>query len=275
MSFSNLNANINNKIFVFDIETVPDIESARKVLNLKDDVNDDEVHEKIAAYHDPSKPKDNVFLKAVFHKIAAISFAEIDIEKTPEGEFYNLLDLRTGGTEESSEEEMIRACFKYLDKNTPRIVTFNGRAFDIPVLKLRAMKYGISSSIYKAGDKWNSYMSRYSSDWHCDLHEVLTDYYAAGRMRLDEACKVFGYPGKVEVDGSSVYDLYKQGKIKEIRDYCETDVLNTYLVYLSYALHYSKISKGSFDKAIDQVHDFLAKNQDKKHFKLFSISKKS
>jgi len=259
---------INNSAFVFDIETIPDIESARNLLKLKNE-SEEEVYKQIAAYHDAEKEPEQVFLKPIFHKVVAISFAEIEINHHHDGEEYALKEIRSGGKIESSEEELIKGFFRYLENKTPRLISFNGRAFDLPVLKYRAMKYGIGSSIYKLGDKWNSYMQRYSADWHCDLHETLTDYYASGRLKLDEACNVFGYPGKVDVDGSTVYGMFKDGKVKEIRDYCETDVLNTYLVYLSYALHYGKINKTSYEAAVLEVRKFLEANQSEEHYQRF------
>lgn len=260
-----------DNIFVFDIETIPDLEAARSLLKLET-ANDAEIYKAIAAYHDAEKPAEQVFLKPIFHKIVAISFANIAIDHNHEGEEYTIKEIRSGGKISSSEKDLVKGFFGYLEDHTPRLVSFNGRAFDLPVLKYRAMKYGVKTNIYKLGDKWNNYTQRYSSDWHCDLHEILTDYYASGRLKLDEACNSFGYPGKVDVDGSTVYDLFKNKQIKEIRDYCETDVLNTYLVYLSYALHYGKINNRSYDMAITEVHDFLEKNQDLEHFKNFSLA---
>jgi len=158
----------------------------------------------------------------------------------------------------------LKGFFQYMENNLPRLVSFNGRSFDMGVLKYRAMKYAITSNIYQAGDKWNSYMSRYSPNWHCDLHEVLSDYYASGKARLNDVCSIFNYPGKVDVDGSNVFDLYQMGEIQQIRDYCETDVLNTYLVYLNYALHVGIITVNHFAQAKQQIVDFLTDNQAKK-----------
>ena len=259
---------INENIFVFDIETIPDIESARSVLKMKDE-SDDEVYTAIAAYQDDSKPREKVFLKAIFHKVVAISFAEIKISNDYGKESFSLQEIRTGGNEDSTEKELLQGVFKYLESKTPRLVSFNGRAFDFPVLKLRAMKHNISTNLHKLGDKWNSYNQRYSKDWHCDLHETLTDYFACGRLKLDEACRVFGYPGKIDVDGSSVYELYQKGKIKEIRDYCETDVMNTYLVYLSYSLHYGNISLKSYENSVEELQIYLKNYPEKEHFKKF------
>ena len=275
---------IDSKIFVFDIETIPDIEAARLLLNLPE-ASDEELIYALAKYHFPKdefimpneegagdidkKSPYEVFFKPLFHKIVAISFAEIDISNNHGKEEFLLKDIRSGGKCESSEKDLLKGFFHYMENNLPRLVSFNGRAFDMGVLKYRAMKYGISTNIHQAGDKWNSYSSRYSPNWHCDLHEVLSDYYASGRVRLNDVCSVFNYPGKVDVDGSNVYDLYKEGKIQQIRDYCETDVLNTYLVYLSYALHVGIIDQAAFINAKEQVKDFLQDNKDKEHLAKF------
>lgn len=290
---------INSKIFVFDIETIPDLEAARLLLNLPQ-ASDEEVLYYLAKYHFPkddfikpqslsddvtdivpnskqlisshevaAKSPKEVFFKALFHKVVAISFAEIDITNHHGTEEFTLKNIRSGGKVDSSEKDLLKGFFQYMENNLPRLVSFNGRAFDMGVLKYRAMKYAITSNIYQAGDKWNSYMSRYSPNWHCDLHEVLSDYYASGKVRLNDVCSIFNYPGKVDVDGSNVFDLYKMGKIEQIRDYCETDVLNTYLVYLNYALHIGIINLEHFAQAKQQIVDFLTDNQAKEHFAKF------
>ena len=186
--------------------------------------------------------------------MVAISFLVAQIDRSSDGEQYHLKELRSGGEENANEKELIEGCFSYLNKIKPRFVSFNGRTFDIPVLKYRAMKYGISASwFYSAGDKWNSYSSRYSLDWHCDLIDGLSDFGASARIKLNEVCAILGFPGKFGVDGGKVSEMYDEGKIKEIKDYCETDVLNTYLVYLRYMQHRGELSRINYNKAIDDV----------------------
>ena len=72
-------------------------------------------------------------------------------------------------------------------------------------------------------------------------------------MKLDEVSKIFGFPGKFGIDGSQVAGMYEDGRIKEIRDYCETDVLNTYLVYLRHMLHRADLTKEAYDKAVSDT----------------------
>ena len=126
------------------------------------------------------------------------------------------------------------------------------------------MKYNILSPVfYNAGDKWNNYNQRYSADWHCDLIDVLSDYGASTKPKLNEVCSIFDFPGKLGVDGSQILTLYQSGKTKEIKDYCETDVLNTYLVYLKYALHTGRIAYVSYDTSIQSIKNFLIQTKSK------------
>ncbi|MGY8993068.1 MAG: 3'-5' exonuclease, partial [Rhodospirillales bacterium] len=126
------------------------------------------------------------------------------------------------------------------------------------VLRYRAMVHGISTPhLYGAGDKWNSYTSRYSPDWHCDLLEVLSDYGASSRVRLNEVCAVLGLPGKFGPSGADVAGMYYDGRLSSIRDYCETDVLNTYLVYLRHQLHTGGMERDSHNRAVADLVSML------------------
>lgn len=258
-------------IFVFDIETVPDTDA---VFNLTGSKTKDvkKLRKELEEYH-IEVSKGNPFPRQPFHKIVAISFVEARIETDSRGnENYIITDVRSGGVEESSEEELVKGVFSYLGKKTPRIVSYNGRGFDLPVMKYRAMKYGVSAPwLYKSGDKWNNYMSRYSADWHCDLLEVLSDFGASCRCKMNEVCAITGIPGKIGVDGSKVTDLYDKGDIKAIRDYCETDVLNTYLLYLVYQQHTGTIGEKNFVDANKDLIAFLEENKSKEkaHFEEF------
>jgi predicted PolB exonuclease-like 3'-5' exonuclease len=258
-------------LFVFDIETIPDTEA---VFNLTGSKTKDikKLREELEAYH-IEVSKGNPFPRQPFHKIVAISFVEAQIERDSMGnENYIITDVRSGGVEESSEEELVKGAFSYLSKKTPRIVSYNGRGFDLPVMKYRAMKYGVSAPwLYKSGDKWNNYMSRYSADWHCDLLESLSDFGASCRCKMNEVCAITGIPGKIGVDGSKVTDLYDKGDIKAIRDYCETDVLNTYLLYLVYQQHIGTITRENFLNANKDLVNYLDENKSKEklHFDEF------
>lgn len=237
---------MHKSIFVFDIETIPDGEVVK---NLTGSTTTDplKLREELAEYS-ASISDGNTFPRQPFHKVVAISFIEADIESGANGsESYIIKDIRSGGTENSSEEEIIKGFFTHLSKKMYRLISYNGRTFDLPVLKYRAMKYGIPVPwLYKSGDKWNNYNQRYSLDWHCDLLEAFSDFGASARCKMNEICAIMGIPGKIGVDGSQVAPMFDQGRIKEIRDYCETDVINTFLLYLNYQAHTGTLTKENF-----------------------------
>lgn len=261
---------MHQNLFVFDIETIPDTEA---VFNLtgNNEKDHDKLREALDSYHLEITDGKNAFPRQPFHKVVAISFLEAEIHRDASGkEEFVLKELRSGGKASSDEKELLEGFFSYVGKMKPRLVSFNGRSFDLPVLKYRAMKYGIQAAwLYKSGDKWNSYSSRYSDDWHCDLLEVLSDFGASTRCKLHEVCAILGFPGKFGADGGSVMQLYDQGKLQDIRDYCETDVLNTYMVYLRYMLHNGTITKDSYNKSIGEILSFIRNNEEKKHLQDF------
>lgn len=248
-------------LFVFDIETIPDIKTAKNLLNSEsDDIK--ELRQGLIDYHLKITDGKNSFLRQPFHQVVAISFLEAEIVRDYAGlESYQIVDVRTGGNVDASEEEIVKGFFAHLKKKTPRLVSFNGKNFDLPVLKYRAMKYEIDAPwLYKMGDKWNNYNQKYSLDWHCDLADAFSDFGASARVKMNEVCACVNLPGKTGIDGSMVQDYFDQGRLAEIRNYCETDVLNTYLLYLTYQFHIGTINKESFKKSKDDLIKFIEKN---------------
>jgi len=256
-------------LFVFDIETVPDVTAAR---NLTGCDSTDPAEQNAALFEhfvvqkrktDPSVTAADIFLRQPFWKVVAISFLEADIIRPdgPSGPEQYVLKRVASGTKDD-EAEVVSGFFKMLEQKLPRLVSYNGRSFDMPVLRYRGMKYGVSAPrYYQAGDKWNSYNQRYADDWHCDLLEALSDYGASARCKMDEVCSVLGLPGKFGVDGSKVSEMYAAGKVQEIRDYCETDVMNTYLVYLRHMLMVGKVDPAGYNQAAEDMIAYIEQEQ--------------
>ena len=117
----------------------------------------------------------------------------------------------------------------------PTLVSFNGRGFDLPLLELAAFRYGLSMpGWFRVGAKsFEQPRSRYNVQSHIDLCELLTNF---GSTRftggLNLAANLLGKPGKMDVQGDMVQDLYDAGRLAEINDYCRCDVLDTYFVFL-------------------------------------------
>ena len=241
-------------IFIFDIETIPDADSALNLIdsNLK---TVEEKREALVNYHLDITDGKNAFLRQPFHQVVCISYVQAEF-KHQDGEVYiSTKNIRSGKGD--TEKDLVEGFFTAVNKLKPILVSYNGKNFDLPVLMYRGMKYGIDGEyLYKAGGKWDNYDR--DKTWHCDLQDALPPYRNA--LKLNEIASVLGFPGKIGVDGSKVMPMYDEGKIKEIQYYCETDVLNTFLVYLRYLLHISKISKEGYNLSIDSLIDYIDKS---------------
>ncbi len=255
-------------ILVFDIETIPDTDSCALLTGVtSNDVA--EQRKALTDYHLEITDGKNSFLRQPFHKIIAISFLYASITKNERYEIYSLNEIRSGGNKESTEKELVNGFLKFIEKTKPRLVSFNGRTFDLPVLKYRAMRYGLQAEyLNRSGDKWNNYNQRYSLDWHCDLLEALSDYGASARIKMNEVCAAFKLPGKISTEGSEVSSLYDKKMVEEIRNYCETDVLNTYLIYLRFMHYQGYIETESYNHNIKELIQLL-ETEKKEHFTRF------
>ncbi len=117
----------------------------------------------------------------------------------------------------------------------PTFVSFNGRGFDLPLLELAAFRFGLNlSAWFAAGAKtYDQPRNRYNANAHVDLCEFLTNFGATrftGGLNL--AANLLGKPGKMDVQGDMVQDMFDAGRLGEINDYCRCDVLDTYFVFL-------------------------------------------
>jgi predicted PolB exonuclease-like 3'-5' exonuclease len=216
---------------------------------------------------------DGVFPKPIFHQIVAISLLTAKLIETTEGSAYKPTTLHSAHTGSVSEEHLVKGFFRHIEQDRPRLVSFNGRGFDLPVLKYRALRYGISAPWLANGQsRWENYGQRYSVDWHVDLMDALGDFGASKFSSLDEVCTLVGAPGKDGVDGSQIVDLVGRGQFDDVRNYCETDVLNTYLIFLRYALFRGEISIGGYDLSITNLKAFLIAQQSNRPYfgKFFS-----
>ncbi|MFT5112703.1 MAG: putative PolB exonuclease-like 3'-5' exonuclease [Parasphingorhabdus sp.] len=249
---------------VFDIETVPDVELGRRLYDLNG-LNDEDVAK--AMFAKRRQKTGNEFLAHHMHQIVAISIVLRDKDH------FRVWSL---GNEESTEKELIQRFFDGLEKFQPTLISWNGGGFDLPVLHYRAMRHGVNA--YKYWDvgendrdyKWNNYLNRFH--WrHIDLMDVLAGYQARANAPLDEIAVLLGYPGKFGMSGASVWPTFCSGGINEIRDYCETDVLNTYLVYLNWELNRGNLEASSYAAECEVVRDHL-QSQNKDHLNSFLAS---
>ena len=215
-------------VLVFDIETIPDCEGLRRLHDLPADLPDGEVAE--VAFQQRRAKTGNDFLPTHLQRVAVISC----LLRSDDG-----LRVFSIGEPESDERSAIQRFFEGIDKYVPQLVSWNGRGFDLPVLAARGLVKGATAACFwdtgadNKDFKWSNYINRFH-DRHLDLMDALSLYGGGRGSPLDELAKLAGFPGKLGMDGSEVWSSYRNGGIGAIRDYCETDVVNTYLLYLRF-----------------------------------------
>ena len=194
------------------------------------------------------------FIAHHLHKIVAISAAL----RSSDG-----FKIWSIGDANSSERELLERFFRGIEKYTPTLISWNGGGFDLPVLHYRSLLHRVVAAHYwETGEsdrefKWNNYLNRYH--WrHVDLMDVLAGFQMRAVAPLDDVATLVGLPGKMGMSGADVWDRFHEGDIQSIRNYCETDVLNTYLVYLQFELIRGNLSQNRFESECGLVRSTLS-----------------
>jgi len=248
-------------IFAFDIETVPDVEGGRRLHGLEG-LDDHAAAEAMLAMRREENGSD--FLRLPLHRVVVISVAALI------GEKFTVFSLGDGGDDECS---LIARFYEGIERYTPKLVSWNGSGFDLPVLHYRALMHGLSAPRYwETGDqerdfRYNNYQNRYH-DRHTDLMDVLAGFSPRAVAPLDQVATLCGLPGKLGMSGAAVREHIEQGDFAGVRNYCEHDVLNTYLLWLRYELMRGTIDSVGYDAACERVRAALVE-ADRPHLKQF------
>jgi predicted PolB exonuclease-like 3'-5' exonuclease len=251
-------------VFAFDIETIPDVEFGRRMWDLGG-LSDQDVAAAMTFMQQQKTGSD--FLPLHQHRVVAISVA------LRTGDSFKTWSL---GSKESDEADLVRRFFDGVDRYSPDLVSWNGSGFDLPVLHYRALRNHIQAPRYwEIGDgdrefRYNNYLNRFH--WrHIDLMEVLSGFQGRGRASLDQAAVLLGFPGKLGMSGDKVWQTWLDGGIEDIRNYCETDVLNTYLVYLRFEFMRGNLDKKDLEREFELVRSMLA-GADQPHLNEFAAA---
>jgi 3'-5' exonuclease len=237
-------------ILVFDIETIPDVDLGRRLYGLEG-LSDEQVAK--AMFTLRRNATGGEFLSLEQHRVVAISC----VLRSREG-----LRVWSLGDPSSTEAELIERFYDGIEKFTPDLVSWNGSGFDLPVLHYRALRAGIQATRYwQTGDddsafRYNNYLSRFH--WrHTDLMDVLAGFQSRARVSLENAACLLGLPGKLGFSGAQVWGEWLAGDVVRIRRYCETDVLNTYLVYLRFDLMRGRLTPEHYAEELERVRAVL------------------
>jgi predicted PolB exonuclease-like 3'-5' exonuclease len=251
-------------VLCFDIETIPDTDFGRRLFGLGD--LDDESVAKVMRFKQLQR-RNTDFLPLPQHRVVVISAVLRDSDG---------LHIFSLGAEQGSERDIVQRFFDGLERRMPDLVSWNGSGFDLPVLHYRALRHGVTAARYwEIGDsdrefRFNNYLSRFH--WrHIDLMDVLAGFQPGARSSLEQAAQLLGLPGKLGMSGDRVWDYYLAGRIAEIEQYCETDALNTYLVYLRFELMRGGLDREQYDTEVARVREKIERS-DAPHWQEFSAA---
>lgn len=245
-------------VVAFDIETVPDVAGGRRLYGL-DGIPDADVAKAM------QQRTGRDFLPLHLHRVVAISVAL----RGPEGRFH----VKSIGSSTSDEQDLISRFFDGIARWRPTLVSWNGGGFDLPVLHYRSLIHGVSAPTYwdtgedDSSFRWNNYLNRFH--WrHLDLMDVLSGFQGRAVASLDDVATLLGLPGKLDMQGSQVWHRYLAGEIETIRDYCDTDVVNTFLVFLRFELIRGRLSDEAYQGELERVRAGLDESN-RDHLKRF------
>jgi predicted PolB exonuclease-like 3'-5' exonuclease len=225
-------------VIVWDIETVPDLKGFAAAHG-HDGKTDDEIRKELG----------EKFPKHIYHSIICIGA----LIAHKEAEHWVIDALGAPHVGERSERDLIAAFVDKIAQLKPQLVTFNGSSFDLPVLRYRALVHKVSA----IGLAARSYFHRYTDD-AVDLCDVLSSFAPGGKASLHELCRVMGLPGKPDaINGADVDRYFREGRIREIADYCESDVVNTYRVWLRHELFQGELTEPGFEASEALLEEFI------------------
>ena len=249
-------------ILAFDIETIPDVAGIRRLYGLPADLPDAEVDE--VAFQARRTKTGSDFLPPQLQRVVVVSC----VLRSDEGvQVFSLSEPERGET------AILQKFWDGVEKLVPQLVSWNGGGFDLPVMNYRSLAHGLSAPMFwETGDenrdfRYNNYVSRYHSR-HLDLMDVLAMYQPRNNAPLDEVAQLSGLPGKIGVGGAKVWPAWMAGGMAQIRDYCEADTVNTYLLYLRFQRLRGHFSAEHYAGEVRLLRDYL-KSQDKPHWREF------
>lgn len=237
-------------VIVWDLETVPDLTAyaAAKALDGKSEV---EIREALG----------EKFPKLIYHSIVCIGALIAERREAS----WHVLAAGAPHVGDRTEKQLIEDFVGKIGELQPQLVTYNGNSFDLPVLRYRAMVHSVAAP----GLVTRSYFNRYSED-ALDLCDALASFNSQGRVTLHELCRALGLPGKPDaVDGASVDEMFRAGRIEDIARYCETDILNTYRIWLRYELFRGRLSQEGFAQSEADLVRHISERSAKEHLAKF------
>lgn len=253
-------------LVAFDIEAVPDLAAARRLLAAPDEMPDAEVRQKLGErYARAGEDPATSFLKVPIYKIVCI--ASLNAKREDGGGAWSVGQIGSRLVGEKTEAEVLLGFLKALPVDArgtgPVLVTFGGNGFDLPLMRYRAFALGLPVPSLHGGAK-RDYWHRFGND-HIDLCDVLCAFGASAKPGLAEMAALASIPVKIGgIDGSQVEAYVEAGRLPEVADYCLTDVLATYSVYLRFGLVRGDLSPTQYEASIENLRATVKKHVERR-----------
>lgn len=236
-------------LMIFDIETMPDVTTGKKLHPNIKDLSDDDALTALVALRQAEAGSD--FMRLPLHKVVCLSFIWVDFET-------GKVSLHSRSLDECGEKEILQTFLTALARKKPTLISWNGQGFDLPVLLYRMTHHALDASpLVNAGFQKFDYLHRYSEK-HIDLIDKFSFGLWGNKQKLDIIASLCGFAGKQDLDGSQVVPMVQAGEWQKLRTYCESDVLNTWLLYLRWLMLYGKISHDDVAFFYQQTQEMLA-----------------
>jgi 3'-5' exonuclease len=239
---------------ILDSESVPDGKLLGKIKYPNESLSDDEAIQRAQDEARARSATGSDFLSVTFQYPVAVCTIQV-------GADYRFKQIGCLDAPDYRPREIVRRFWEGMEHENARracLVTFNGRGFDLPLLELAAFRYGISCRHY-----FQSSRDRYRGS-HLDLMEFFTNkgaYRVEGGLNL--LTKILGKPGKMDVSGDKVYEMYKSGMVQQINDYCMFDTLDTYFVFLRSRVIMGLLGLDTEQELVRQAKAWLESRVDK------------
>jgi predicted PolB exonuclease-like 3'-5' exonuclease len=232
---------LSENIIVWDLETVPDLQGFAAANGLVGMTND-EIRESMG----------EKFPKHIYHSIVCIGAL---IAHRAQG-YWAIDAIGAPYVGERTEAQLISAFVDRIALLSPQLVTFNGNSFDLPVLRYRAM----INKVPAPGLSLRPYFNRYTND-ALDLCDLLSSFSPNSKATLNELSRIMGLPGKPEgIAGGEVERYVREGRIKEVANYCETDVVNTYRIWLRYELFRGSLAEAELLVSEQTLSEYIERH---------------
>lgn len=239
---------------IFDIESVADPKLVAEVRHPHEKIDENDA---LRQYRDElMEKKGSDFVPYTFQIPISLALAKVRND-------YSLIDIKVLG---DGPQNICRTFWNgWLHYQKPTLVTFNGRCFDIPLLELTAFRFGIPIPEWFAWGvrSYEQPRYRYNYNKHLDLCDFLTNSGAVqfnGGLNL--ASKIIQKPGKIDTKGDMVQDIFDEGDLEQIHQYCRCDVLDTYFVFLRLMLLNGRITIDQEKSLINATQEWLKTNSE-------------